>query len=194
MRGHFLDASLTRFYLGFRRLLRTQDLDLSLKLWQGILDLTKSLIGGNRHAGRQVQTTGAFANHRYGHRLGGMEKQKVGIQPLGFLAKYEPVSGLILRLKVGALSFSGEEPHSGGVPHQTHPILKGLMATPSQVRPVIQPRPLQIGVIDFKAHFSYNVQLTVRAHAGAADISSVLGNLGLDKNNAEKFLRIRQDA
>lgn len=174
--------------------LEASDLDQSLKLSQWIFDLTKPFIGRDGHAGGEIQTACALPNHGDRHSLRRMLKKEVRIKPLGFLSKYEPVSGSVLRLKISSLSFRGKEPHATGILDQFDPVFKSFVAVPGQVGPVIQPRSFKVGVVDLKPHFSHNVQLAVGAHAGAPDVSGILRNFGLDQNNAEKFLGVRQGA
>lgn len=166
--------------------------DQSLKLSQWILELTKALVGGNGDTGGQIQTARTFANHWNGHCLTGVFHQEIRVQTLGFLPEHEPIPGLVLRLKIGSLCFGRKQPDTAGIFDVFPPVFESLVAVPGQMGPVIQPRSFQVRIVDFEPHFSHDVQLAVGADTSAPDISRILRNFGLNKNNAEKFLCIRQ--
>lgn len=118
--------------------------------------LPRRLEQDNGHRGRQIQTAHR-TGHRDGERLRLIAANQVFREALGLLAKDKAVP----RLKANLIELTGrmgrEIKGPFGSLELPLPKLQILVGAPVQVRPVIEPRPLQLPIFDGKAQGLHQV-------------------------------------
>jgi hypothetical protein len=151
--------------------------------------LAQKLEDDDRYGVGQIQTPGG-SRHRNVPTSCVIIYQHFRSQARSLFAEHDPVTPPEFSLVNGPFSRRFDHKNPTGVRHPSAPVPIGAVLLPSQITPVIEPRPLHPALGDLESHRFDQMELRAGAHTGSGNIAGIFWDQRLDQHHPTQRVRV----